>query len=249
MMTDAPQRPAASPEERERSADVRLGARLAEARSRERQGDAQGALAHLLEAPEDEQAYASYHYATGALRFRRGDVAGARTSFERTVGIEPAIAEHWANLGSVMLQQARNEGDPPLLEKALATLTHAVSLSPRLPIAHNSLGLALLAKGRPEEALRAFEQALVIAPTDAAAGHNRAAALQALGRTEDALGALDDLLAHHPTQPRALYSRCQALARLGRRAEAEAALKDYLAAAPDAGDDDVSALRMMIASA
>ncbi len=71
----------------------------------------------------------------------------------------------------------RGEGN---LDGALAELGEAIRLDPKLAIAHNNLGMALVRKGDVDGALAAFREAIRLDPNSAGA-HNNLAWLLAVG--------------------------------------------------------------------
>lgn len=193
-----------------------LDATLAAARARDAQGDLTGAAAALDAAPEAQQQTGAWLYARGAVAFRLGELPRALGYFEAAVGREPKVAEYRANLGAVLLEQAKR-GDEGALERARRELEEALRWGGTQPSVRNNLGMAWLLSKEPSRALSCFEAALAVDGAHVPSLYNRAAALAAMGRDEDALTALDLVLKVAPDFEPALKSRDNTLARLGRK--------------------------------
>jgi Flp pilus assembly protein TadD len=63
---------------------------------------------------------------------------------------------------------------------------------------HNNLGIALLHRGRSEEAMTHFREALRIQPNNAQAHYNWGLALHSLGRSEEATAQFREALQANP---------------------------------------------------
>lgn len=197
---------------------------LHEAEAAAREGNLSAALAAFDEAPASLHAFATFHYARGALlvRARRFDEGIAALS--RALELEPDVPEMKGNLGGAYLERVYARGPTALageasqrdLQEALALLEEATRARPHLPDVYSNFGRALSLSGRDPEALLAFERALALDGAHVPTLYNKAATLHRLGRDEDALACLDALLAVSPDFEPAKQSRENTLRRLGR---------------------------------
>ena len=69
-------------------------------------------------------------------------------------------------------------------DRAIADATQAITLDPRLPMAHTNLGHALAAKGDASRAARSYRRALALDP-DRAVAEETLEALEKLGVRAD----------------------------------------------------------------
>jgi tetratricopeptide (TPR) repeat protein len=86
--------------------------------------------------------------------------------------------------------------------------------------AHNSLGLALMARGEYEAAVDQFDQAMRLRAGYHQAESNKAMALSALGRVEEAIESYEKALRLKPDHPRIHNNLANALMKVGRFDEA-----------------------------
>jgi Flp pilus assembly protein TadD len=93
----------------------------------------------------------------GALDLERGDVAGARTRFERAVAVDPTSSQAHAGLGVVAIKTGNREA-------AIAAWKRAVELDPTNFDALYNLGTTLVASGRMDEARPFLGQFVRTAP-------------------------------------------------------------------------------------
>jgi tetratricopeptide (TPR) repeat protein len=113
-----------------------------------------------------------------ALR-RSGRKEEALQAVEKAISLEPGNAEHWKDLGALLIDLNR-------ADEALLSLRHALSLRPHYADAANLSGLILYRKDRFSEALECFNISVRANPNQADALHMRALMLQKLGRMEEA---------------------------------------------------------------
>ena len=106
----------------------------------EEQGLLEEAEAGYLRTLEAQDSLSSAHTNLGNLRYRRGDIAGARRCYERALELEPAQPEARFNLGSVL-------EDLGELELAIAELRRVCWTHPRFADAHYNLGILLARTG------------------------------------------------------------------------------------------------------
>jgi tetratricopeptide (TPR) repeat protein len=100
---------------------------------------------------------ASTLYRLGTLLARSGEVARARTAFERALVLQPDLAEANNDLGALLAQGGN-------LEAAISRFHAALASTPEYPDALNNLGYALLLTGHDEEARALYEKALALQP-------------------------------------------------------------------------------------
>ncbi len=163
----------------------------------------------------------------GAIAHRQGRTETALALFGEVAEIDPTLAHHHANLGTVLAELGR-------LEEGLASLERAMALDPSQPDALNSYAFALGLRGRHEEALAYLERAVRLRPDHANALYNRGNALLALGRNAEAVEAYDRALALAPRNRDAHLNRGFALSGLKRHEEA---LASYDAALGEDADN------------
>lgn len=112
-------------------------------------------------------------------------------------------------------------------------IKRAITLNPGNALAHSSLGNALEAIGRHQDALASYDRALAIDPDFTQAYFNRGNVLATLQRFEDALASYDRALAVAPEFPQALFNRANLRGHLRRDAQALADYDRVLALMPD----------------
>jgi tetratricopeptide (TPR) repeat protein len=100
---------------------------------------------------------ASTLYRLGTLLEKTGEMARARSAFERALVLKPDLAEANNDLGALLAQG----GD---LDGAIARFRAALASTPDYPDALNNLGYALLLTGRDDEARVLYEKALALQP-------------------------------------------------------------------------------------
>jgi tetratricopeptide (TPR) repeat protein len=149
-----------------------------------------------------------------------GDLAAAEKVYRAVADKDPAFAEALIGLATIELQRARPNEALRLAETARERLPTAG--------AHATVGAALLALGRGEDAAGAYEASLAADPEQAEAYFGLGSALRALGRNEEALACFDRALAIDPDYPEAMVGRAATLAALGRHAEARAGFAEAL---------------------
>lgn len=103
-----------------------------------------------------------------------------------------------------------------------------IAKNPEGWLAHNNLGMALLAAGRKEEALRHFRKAVELNPRFAEAQNNLANQLSRLGQTDEAILHYEKAIELNPSYAEAQNNLGCAFIRAGRSDEAIAALRKAL---------------------
>ena len=121
-------------------------------------------------------------YQNGVAALKRGDLASARTAFEKIIKLAPQIPEAHNSLGWVLLTQ----GDT---DNAIVQFRTALKLKPAFVQAHINLANALSQKKNLEEAAAEARTAVTIAPKDSEAhrtlGRVLAMILKARSRNSD----------------------------------------------------------------
>jgi len=107
-----------------------------------------------------------------------------------------------------------------LWKDSITLFSHALSLDPRNPLAHNNLGIALEAEGKTDEAVAHYRQALEASPHNRNARGNLAYALLFRGKKDEAERELRALLEVTPQDPAALDALGEIFLDRGRVAEA-----------------------------
>ena len=126
-------------------------------------GDLDGALALLVEAPSELHLLGRYQFAKGSLLFRSQELDEAIIAFENAIKIGPPIPEFFSNLGAALVSRSEQREDAERLEDlnhAIKALERAMDMGPKLPHTYVNLGGAWLKKDNPEKARYYFELAL-----------------------------------------------------------------------------------------
>ncbi len=110
---------------------------------------------------------------------------------------------------------------------SVSLFEHALAVTTASTVAHNSLGDALLAEGKTNEAFAHFSAALEIDPEDALSYGNFGNILLGQGKIDEALAKYQKGLQFSPKNPELHHNAGLCLAKLGRFAEA---IPDYSAA-------------------
>src|SRR5207244_4014534 len=114
--------------------------------------------------------------------------------------------------------------------------THALSIDPQSPIAHNDWGTALARQGRLAKASEHYRQALEIRPDYAPAHNNWGTALAQQGRLAEAIEHFRQALRLETIFVDAHYNLGMALAQQGKLAEASEHYRQTLQSKPDYAD-------------
>ncbi|HET9454879.1 MAG TPA: tetratricopeptide repeat protein [Gemmatimonadaceae bacterium] len=142
-------------------------------------------------------------FAMGVAAHRAGDLAAARSAYERVLAIAPNDVDALNNMG-VLLAASRE------LEGAESMLRRAVRLAPRHTGAWNNLGTVLAQRGQSADAISAFQQALALDPQHQGARVSLAQQYLAIGSGGNAREVLEEVLAINPSMPEAHYAMGQA---------------------------------------
>jgi Flp pilus assembly protein TadD len=131
------------------------------------------------------------HMNLGWLHAVQGDLAGARTSYEAALRIEPGFVPAYINLADVLRAQGRDDEGEKALRKALER-------DPRNAQVHHSLGLLLVRQRRLPEALGALRQATELDQGEPRFAYVYGVALNSAGRRSEALAVLRQASRRHP---------------------------------------------------
>jgi Flp pilus assembly protein TadD len=135
-------------------------------------------------------------------------VDDSRTPEPKRLALANSAKEHLANGRSYLLDGQINE--------AIAELSTAASLDPRLTEAHNLLGVAYDKKGLADRAKESYERAVKIQPEDAQTLNNLGFSLYENGNYRAAVDRLKRAVKLAPTDERILNNLGLALCRLGK---------------------------------
>lgn len=115
----------------------------------------------LEELTHNNDSNALYHNDLGVLRYRLGDIDGARRAYERAVELQPANGNFRKNLADLYFAELGRTDD------AIAIYLDLFRLQPRDLETLAGLGQICAAVGRPEEAKSFYRRALEIEPWNA----------------------------------------------------------------------------------
>ncbi|MHB8120732.1 MAG: tetratricopeptide repeat protein [Desulfuromonadaceae bacterium] len=115
----------------------------------------------LEELTHNNGSNALYHNDLGVLRYRLGDIDGARRAYERAVELQPANSNFRKNLADLYFAELGRTDD------AIAIYLDLFRLQPRDLETLAGLGQICAAVGRPEEAKSFYRRALEIEPWNA----------------------------------------------------------------------------------
>lgn len=106
--------------------DVRV--QISVVRARLSSGDAQGALAYVLELIEQEPEQLAYRFSLAAVYGATGDLSAAEAEFRAMTEMHPEVPETWLGLIRVLNQMDRNDEAEATLASALEVLPNALDL-------------------------------------------------------------------------------------------------------------------------
>jgi tetratricopeptide (TPR) repeat protein len=126
-------------------------------------GDLDGAIARFSDALNQNVDLSSglnqslIYFYRGNAYLPKGDYDRALADLNRSIKLQPALAEAYAN--RVLVQMVKND-----YTQALADANQAVKLKPDLAIAHNNRGIIYAATGNYDGAIADFSQTLKLIP-------------------------------------------------------------------------------------
>lgn len=170
---------------------------------------------------------AAGHRATGALRLKAGDVAGALSELRAAVQVDAADPEAWALLGNALFEAQR-------YEEAERSYRTALELHHGSGPVRRSLAQLAVRRGRLPEAERLLRELVGATPRDPDLLLALGSLLSARGDLGGARAAFQQALAAAPRHPAALYDLGRAQLRAGDLAGAQAAFERLEEVAPHA---------------
>jgi Flp pilus assembly protein TadD len=173
----------------------------------------------VAEKPDFAYAHFQLAYVYTALK-KTGE---ARAEYERTIAIDPKMAEAHLDLGILLLDK-----DPAA---SVAPLTKAAELLPAQSRPHFLLGVALERSGNLTSAAMAFENAAALDPLDIETLLHLGETYLALNRPADAEQRFRNAIERQPQEPRPLLGLARSLD-LQKKPEAAEAYQTYLAVQP-----------------
>jgi len=139
----------------------------------------------------------------GSLFFQRGYLDQAEVSFQQASREDPSSAEAFYGIGSVYLNQNKNEPASEAFERAVKL--HA-NYPDTLPDAWNNLGVIATREGRVEDSIQRFQDALRLNPHHVLALDNLGNAYRLQKNWDEARKVLQRALTIAPQDPEANYS-------------------------------------------
>lgn len=170
-------------------------------------------------------------FATAVRHHLAGNTKAAIAGYREAIARDPALAEAYNNLASLLAPAGDEQVAEQLLQRAvelqpdygeahnnlgilwstrgdfaraLPAFERAVALDPTRPTWLGNLGNAYVEHFRFREALESYDRALAIAPDDAECWSNRGLALRGLRRPEDAIASFQRALSIAPSHVHAL---------------------------------------------
>lgn len=147
-----------------------------------------------LPSAEQTPTPAEIEYYDALTRLNQGDWKGARAGLERSVALDPSLAEAWNDLAYVIPRAdgPDSHAQPPSADRAdspaVTAARTALALKPDLPAAQYRLGFALLVDGRYADAVTPLRHAADLEP-------DRPEPRTALGLALLGLGSVDAAIA------------------------------------------------------
>lgn len=163
------------------------------------------------------------HYMLGLSAWKSGELALARSAFERSLEIDPTNAKSLLNLTRVLLEQKQPK-------EALERVTEAMALDPSLAEAYRLEGRVHSALGEPHDAIESYQVALSLDSTDVWSMNNMGLVLIDEGRFDEALPPLARAVQLRPASPVFQNNFGVALERTGHFVAAAEAYRAALAA-------------------
>jgi Flp pilus assembly protein TadD/peroxiredoxin len=179
----------------------------------------------VIESTEFGRNYLSY----GSVFFERGYLEQAEAFFQLALRDDPSGAEALYGLGSVCLQQQKNQEARESFERAVRLHANYPGTMPR---AWNNLGILAAREGRMDEAVENFRRALQFDPDFLIALQNLGNAYRQQKRWKEAQDVLRRALQVSPDDPEANYSLGMVFAQLNDTERAYEYLQKALASRP-----------------
>lgn len=187
-------------------------------------------LALPFASPGQTLEFGRNYLSLGALFFQRGYLDQAEVSFQEAFRDDPSSAEALYGIGSVYLNQNKNESAQDAFER---TVKLQASYPDTLPDAWNNLGVIATRNGQIEESIPNFQKALRLNPLHLAALDNLGNAYRSLKQWDDARQVLERAIEVSPRDPEANYSLGMVFAQNGQNDKAYEYLQRALHAHPN----------------
>ncbi len=130
------------------------------------------------------------YYVAGRGYLQRVDnieyLGKAIVDFQKAIQLDSGYALAYSGLAQAWLDQFNSKKDPRSVDEAVKSASRAVELNGKLAEVRVTMGRALSAKGRYEEAEQEFQRALKIDPVNAEAFRRLARTYQYMNRQDDA---------------------------------------------------------------
>ncbi len=185
-----------------------------------------------------EFAYAHFQLAYVYTALMKTDEA--RAEYERTIAIDPKMAEAYLNLGLLYMS-----GNPPAEDRAIAPLRKAVELMPGQKQPLRDLAVAQSRSGDAAGAAESFEALLRLDPDDADANTYVGSEFMRKNRPQEAEARFRHALEHHPGFHPALLGLAMSLEAQKEPGEAVDAYRQSLARVPN-HDTRVRIVRLLM---
>jgi tetratricopeptide (TPR) repeat protein/tRNA A-37 threonylcarbamoyl transferase component Bud32 len=147
--------------------------------------DYDGAIACFGKAIDIDPKFAMAHDNLGVALRNKGELDEAIACFRKAIDIDPKYVVAYINLGAILCDLKRD------YDGAITCFGKATLLNPKFAIAHDNLGVALIGKGRLDEAIVSLHKAIDLAPQYAAA-RNHLTKAQRLAAARDKLSAFQN---------------------------------------------------------
>jgi len=185
-----------------------------------------------------EFAYAHFQLAYVYTALMKTDEA--RAEYERTIAIDPKMAEAYLNLGLLYMS-----GSPPADDRAIAPLRKAVELMPGQKQPLRDLAVAQSRSGDAAGAAESFEALLRLDPDDVDANTYVGTEFMRKNRPQEAEARFRHALEHHPGFHAALLGLAMSLEAQKKPGEAVDAYRQSLARVPN-HDTRVRIVRLLM---
>jgi tetratricopeptide (TPR) repeat protein len=185
-----------------------------------------------------EFAYAHFQLAYVYTALMKTDEA--RAEYERTIAIDPKMAEAYLNLGLLYMS-----GSPPADDRAIAPLRKAVELMPGQKQPLRDLAVARSRSGDAAGAAESFEALLRLDPDDVDANTYVGSEFMRKNRPQEAEARFRHALEHHPGFHPALLGLAMSLEAQKKPGEAVDAYRQSLARVPN-HDTRVRIVRLLM---
>ena len=194
-------------------------------------GHPEEAMEHFAKAVRLSPAYTEARLNLGNAFLTKGLISEAVGHYREILRIEPENAKAWGNLGFALLSIRPKED--ATYEQAIRALHRAIEIDPRSHNALNTLGIALITKGKLDEGQSLFERVLQVKPDFAGAHYNLGACLFNKGDLGGAIQHYATAIKYEPANFNAHYELGVALEKRGSLDDARTQYRQTLSIKPD----------------